>query len=300
MERIKESEAVEQQAGAGKRWSEHDLGPLGKLRAGADSPVEIYWMRAINNADAGFFQTQKEHRHSFFELHFVLSGRMEYRYGGESVSVPAEHLLLLPPDEAHCVADFSADFLKLSVAFAVAREEELYAALLGKSGQAIPLSEGIRAALRTCAAEAERDTAYSSVLIAGRVFEILYELADLNERRKRREGDERVDLRLAKAKQFIADNPHVFLGCEDVAGYCYISVKQLSRIFLRYENMTLLAYIHKEKLRAAEAMLKAGDHSVQEISEALGFSSVYYFSAFFTKHTGVTPARYRREISGEA
>ena len=89
-----------------------------------------------------------------------------------------------------------------------------------------------------------------------------------------------------------------FLCCEDVAGYCYLSVKQLNRIFLKYERITLLTYIHREKLRAAETMLKEGERSVQEISEILGFSSVYYFSAFFTKHIGLTPRQYRKEVCG--
>ena len=117
-------------------------------------------------------------------------------------------------------------------------------------------------------------------------------------KRRKSETEAQVDIRLLRAKQFIADNAHVFLGCEDVANYCYISTKQLSRIFLKYEDVTLLQYIHKEKIREAEGMLKVRENSMQEISEALGFSSVYYFHAFFTKYTGVTPGQYRREICG--
>jgi len=129
------------------------------------------------------------------------------------------------------------------------------------------------------------------------VVEILYMLSGIREKKRSFSEDNKTDIRLLKAKQFIADNMHSFLGCEDVAGYCYISVKQLNRIFLKYENTTLLAYIHAEKIRFAEAYLKEDRLSLKEISDRLGFSSVYYFSAFFTRHTGVAPGEYRKKIS---
>ena len=202
-------------------------------------------------------------------------------------------MLLLPPDRIHRVAYYSDDFLKLSAAFSVT-DELLSAALLEKSGEAIPVTEEISEMLREILAEAERDAVYSRVIISGRLLDLLSRVSGLSDKRCR---DRRViekDIRLERAKQFIADNMHVFLGCEDVASYCYISAKQLSRIFRRYEGVSLLQYIHREKLRAAEEMLKAGEKSIQEISDALGFSSVYYFHAFFVKNTGITPGQSRK------
>ena len=105
------------------------------------------------------------------------------------------------------------------------------------------------------------------------------------------------DIRLIKPKQFIEDNSHIFLGCEDIAAYCYISVKQLNRIFVKHEGVTLLKYLHNSKIALAERLLKEQGIAIQQISEKLGFSSVYYFSRFFFKHTGFTPASYRKSFS---
>ncbi|MBO5270161.1 MAG: AraC family transcriptional regulator [Clostridia bacterium] len=282
---------------SGKEYHGLDLGYADKLRtARIDAfPVEVYWMRAINRSDVSLHQTPKEHRHSFFELHFVLSGSMEYRCGNRNLCVSAEELLLIAPDSLHRVNGYSEDFLKFSVMFAVERSEELYSALCAKSGRAIAVSERMREALCTVVRAAERETAYADVIVAGRVFEILHEIADFSEK-KRGRAEEACDRRLQKAKRFIADNAHTFLGCEDVAAHCYVSAKQLNRIFLRDEGVSLLAYIHKEKIRAAQELLRTTDREVGEISEALGFSSVYYFNTFFTKHTGYTPGKYRREV----
>ena len=142
--------------------------------------------------------------------------------------------------------------------------------------------------------EAERDAVYSRIIISGRLLDLLSRVSGLSDKRRREGRVVGQDIRLERAKQFIRDNMHVFLGCEDVASYCYISEKQLSRLFKRYEGVSPLQYIHREKLAAAEDLLKAGELSIQEISDALGFSSVYYFHAFFVKNAGITPGQCRK------
>lgn len=276
-----------------------DFSSLAQMRISTGLPIDLYWMRAIDNSEVAVYQTQKEHRHSFFELHFVLSGEMRYRIKGETVAVKNGQLLLIPPAELHRVSDYSADFLKFSVAFSMPREEELYDALYKVSGQALALSDGMRESLDRCFDESRRDTVYSPLIIRSRFFEILYALSGFHEKKRTVRESGKADIRLIKAKQFIEDNAHTFLGCEDVAGYCYISVKQLNRIFMRYENMTLLAYIHREKIASAEKLLRDDRYSLQEISDLLGFSSVYYFHAFFSRHAGVAPGEYRKNIGSE-
>lgn len=284
-----------------KIFDGRDFGYMEKVRFTWRSetfPMTLYWMRAIDGSDVAVYQTPREHRHSFFELHFVLRGEMKYCCGGVEISVPAEHLILLPPEEPHRISRYSTDFLKFSVAFSVRSEEALCEALRLKSGRAIRLSESVRTALISSAEEAAKGTVYSPLLIRGRIFQILCEIADIREKRQGRAESVEEDIRLTKAKRFIADNRHTFLCCEDVAAYCYLSVKQLNRIFVRYETITLLSYIHQEKIRSAEELLKDRGLSVQEISDLLGFSSLSYFSAFFTKYVGMTPVQYRREFCG--
>ena len=98
---------------------------------------------------------------------------------------------------------------------------------------------------------------------------------------------------------FIADNPDRFFTCEEIASYCYLSVKQLNRLFLKYERTSLLSYIHNKKINDAKMLLQKGDLNSVDVSEKLGFSSVYYFNRFFSKHTGKTPGEYRKDNSTE-
>ena len=65
------------------------------------------------------------------------------------------------------------------------------------------------------------------------------------------------------------------------------------------QPQTLSAYINRLKLREAERLLATGDTSVTEIAEAVGFSTVSYFISLFRSHHGVTPHKYRSQLTGE-
>jgi len=104
------------------------------------------------------------------------------------------------------------------------------------------------------------------------------------------------DVRLSDAKQYIKDNLNFNITCNQVAQHCYISVKQLSRIFMKYEGVTLMKYITMAKTEAAEQLLSDSDFSLKEISEKLGFCNEYYFNTFFKKNAGLSPGDYRKAL----
>ena len=85
------------------------------------------------------------------------------------------------------------------------------------------------------------------------------------------------------------------MTCEEVANNCYISTKQLGRLFEKYENTSLLAFIHESKIADIKKMLIRTNHSQKLIGKKLGFSTSAYFSDFFKKHVGITPAQFREK-----
>jgi AraC-like DNA-binding protein len=241
-------------------------------------------------------QTQKAHKHHFFELHFLLKGKMLYKVNDALVEVKSGSYLLVSPEATHKIERFSEDFIKCSLAFSVRKDAPIFSALCIKNGQVSKISSAVADSLKMCISESQKETLYSSAIIKNRICEVIYNISDLTARKKRAVTDGAYDVRLIKAKQFIEDNSHIFLRCEDIAAYCYISTKQLNRIFLKHEGVTLLQYLHISKTTLAERLLKEPTLSIQQVSERLGFSSVYYFSNFFSKHTGFTPASYRKSF----
>ncbi|MBR3715108.1 MAG: helix-turn-helix transcriptional regulator [Clostridia bacterium] len=272
--------------------------PSGKISDAVD--FSLYWINVIDNTDVSFSQTVKKHHHNFFEIHFVLNGRMTYGIGGNSIELSSGDCLIFSPGQSHIINYYTNDLLKCSVSFALGEDEPMYEALVLKSGHLCHMEGYLYDSLAFICSKNKNESAYYDIIVKNRIFEIIHEIAGKTESKKTRGVknvlSDGVDLRLFKAKQFIDDNPHVFLGCEDLAAYCTISSKQLNRIFLKYEGMSLLEYIHKIKAREAEKLLLQEKYSIRDVSENLGFSSVYYFNRFFLKHNGITPGEYRKKV----
>ena len=102
------------------------------------------------------------------------------------------------------------------------------------------------------------------------------------------------DVRLECAKEFIKDNIKGNPSANDVSRYCYLSQKQLSRIFLKYEGVTLSKYILNERLKLIEKLITE-NKTMQQISVELNFNNECYFNTFFKKRMGITTAKYRKE-----
>jgi mannose-6-phosphate isomerase-like protein (cupin superfamily) len=86
----------------------------GKISEGVDA--ELYWINCMDGDDAVFSQTIRTHTHDFFEIHFVLSGRITYTVGDKRLAAENGTFLIIPDSAPHTVDSYSADMLKVSVA----------------------------------------------------------------------------------------------------------------------------------------------------------------------------------------
>lgn len=77
---------------------------------------------------------------------------------------------------------------------------------------------------------------------------------------------------------------------DDLASSLNISVSSLKRLFDKYAGMSVHKYFLTLKIKTATLMLKGG-MAVNEVSDALGFSSQGYFSATYKRETGNNPSQ---------
>lgn len=80
---------------------------------------------------------------------------------------------------------------------------------------------------------------------------------------------------------------------EEIAVYCHVSPRHLSRMFSQYMQTTVHHLIQNERLLWACSQLQHSAQSVVEISDQLSFSSPQYFSQWFKKLLHKTPSEYR-------
>ncbi len=76
----------------------------------------------------------------------------------------------------------------------------------------------------------------------------------------------------------------------------HLSRVTLYRLFQTNLHMSPMAYLQTYRLEQAKKMLSM-DSSVKSTSVSCGFADPLYFSKLFKEHTGISPSRYKTEIS---
>jgi AraC family transcriptional activator of pobA len=82
-------------------------------------------------------------------------------------------------------------------------------------------------------------------------------------------------------------------SASDFAKQLNIHVNHLNRALKEITDKTTSQIIAERTLKEAKILLKQSAWSVSEIAYALGFVEVAHFNAFFKKHTGFTPLKFR-------
>ncbi|MEK0314028.1 AraC family transcriptional regulator [Cohnella sp. 56] len=246
------------------------------------------------------------HRHSFYEICYVLEGEGEYE--DEEVTYRLEGGVLFASLPGHWHQIRSRTGLQLFfVAFELAAavtspEAEAYeSGLLGSPSPVVLCPEGVTALLWRAlyrqvlmhAADGEPLTAELCAMLLRsfpRTFGQPSGTLPVKANSSSRSRSHLVQL----AKRYIRDNLSGELGLAEVSAYLNISVRHLSRIFKEELGLSFVDYVTGERMHAAEGLLKTTLHSVKEIAGFTGYQSVHYFTRVFSDRYGTPPAEYRR------
>lgn len=89
------------------------------------------------------------------------------------------------------------------------------------------------------------------------------------------------------------------LSLSEIAQKTEISPQYASRVFRRYAECSVTAFVQHTRLSKSEELLRYTSLSVSQIAYAVGFSSPYYYCRLFRKHFGITPTDFRRAAKEE-
>lgn len=240
------------------------------------------------------------HRHAGFEIHMILEGEEHYEANGSEYQVQAGSYLVMPPQMLHRAVPTGLPARKCAITFSV-ESGEMPQWLMPISGHCIMdrMTRGVEDSIRFILDEADSGQMISNSLIGNRIWEILVSIARAAGYRETAQSAEPPadDPRIQMARQYIRDNIARPLSCGEIAGYCHLSERQLTRLFRQYSGVSPAQYICRERVEHIEKLLDRQDMTLREISESLQFSSEYYFNAFMKKNAGMTPGAYRRMVA---
>lgn len=234
--------------------------------------------------------TKKPHHHTGFEMHIITEGFQKYEVNGRSYTLESGCFLIIYPGISHTVITSAPHTQKYSITFDK-HIEETQACFCGT------ITERIAGNLDYIFNEALLKKEVSATLIENNIFEILvwtFRLLGMEENENTREQNENVVVSLAK--RYIDDNIEVALSVKEVSEYCYLSTKQLTRIFHRIEGVSPGEYIIKCRITKIKKLLADDSFSLKQISERMNFNNEYYFNAFFKKYSGMPPGEYRKML----
>lgn len=93
-------------------------------------------------------------------------------------------------------------------------------------------------------------------------------------------------------------NTNIFrtLSIDDLCHQFSMSRSSLQTLFHSHFAMAPKQYINELKLNRACLMIREGKYNISEISNALGFASIHYFSRKFKQYYHVSPSEYVKKI----
>lgn len=99
---------------------------------------------------------------------------------------------------------------------------------------------------------------------------------------------------IQKVIEYIDKNLSIQLSIKSISEHFGIPATTLSKHFNKEVGRNIGKYIDDMVFDRAKAMLASNEHSIQEISDMLGFCDRFYFSRRFKEKIVITPNKYRK------
>jgi AraC-like DNA-binding protein len=252
-----------------------------------------------------------KHRHTQFEIAYVLSGTGTYCVGSETYPIAEGDVFVFSSNEFHYITEVtSAPINLLTLQF-----EPCY--LFGSSFDSlssrcinlcfthsecfrnrIPAAEAgfLQSTLLQIKEELRTQAQESALLVKSYLNIFLVSLIRNHNFVGQSRSFKRKNVHaIRNAVDFI--NLHLAepISLSDVAAAVHVSPSHLSSLFKNFFQVSLWSYIITKRIERAILLLmdKDNQYTILEIALQCGFNNTTNFNRAFRKHTGLTPSEYR-------
>ncbi len=241
-----------------------------------------------------------EHKHAdFFELTVVTGGSATIFTNGVPYKVRSGDIFFSLPDELHDLVategeKFEYDFFAFAESSPYGDELSLLKAELSKPSSRVFHDERISYLLALAIAEFSGSGEHSSDMkycIMKQI--ILYTLRSLKNDRRISLSVSGADILCQNIMSYIDTHIYSITSLSEVADKFKYNYSYISNLFKRTTGNTLSEYYRGRRLDIARSLLAEGKRTVGEISEFLGYSTPFAFSAAFKKQFGISPKAHK-------
>ncbi|MDF2724472.1 MAG: hypothetical protein K0Q59_4147 [Paenibacillus sp.] len=245
-----------------------------------------------------------QHCHNYFQLFFFTSGQGIFQVKGKEYRVKENDLFLISPGTYHgvCAESSRQPLRSMEVKFH-AFDKDLTEYL-----QTIPTQSScdqltIKITLQNMIDEAVNQALHYKDVIASTMMVLLLQLVRMNHKKPTAPNDPSsiIENKESDISGQILDYIHLHytehLNLHDLADMFNINHAYLCQMFSEKYGVSPIQYINKLKLQRVKELLSNSDHTVTEISELVGFSSIHYMSRYFAIKENMSPLEFRRRAS---
>ncbi|TXK83799.1 AraC family transcriptional regulator [Paenibacillus sp. N3.4] len=244
------------------------------------------------------------HKHSFYEVCYVLSGEGAYIERGSVFPLKEGTIFYSRPGTFHQIRSGNGMYL-LYVAFELKqqcsdeRKRDFSLLLENESSVVYETTDQTtallwRALVQEADAAIKADDADVKRLACSLLNSIPYcfiSRLSLGTKSMQRESS---SLLMKQAKLFIEDNLDQHLTMHSLSANLHISERHLGRLFSSETGQTFSHFLQEKRVQKARELMDRTSLSIAEIAAQTGFKTVHYFTRVFTEKMGIPPGIYRR------
>ena len=250
------------------------------------------------------------HCHNYYQMIYCQKGSGVITIGDKIYQAVPGSLYLIPPLAEHSI--HPQDTFRLAeVKFRIYRED------LDDSLKQLPVemeidkSTTLRLSIKDVIREGLADLAYSYEATNAALYLFLVRLLrnqnidvphkpwrsfyfDTPKRRTVGIDGER-DAEFAMLLDYIEHNLSECITLDSLAQQAHFDKSYLIARFKESMGASPMRYVSHLRIERAKVLLATTDDSITQIAQAVGFSSIHYFSRFFKEKEGVAPIEYRQQ-----
>ena len=238
------------------------------------------------------------HCHASYELHVVLKGKCVIDVEDVSHELGVGTALLIEPGKYHRPDSLSEEMERFSLGFTVTDAElaERLRETVSGSKSFLPSAEFswcVKKLIEESATKIPlKDTAAEALvtLLSVALLRTLGVVKYVEKNTQRREELERTDI----IDRFFERNYTERSGCSTLAREMHMSTKQLNRVLKKHYGMGFQEKLIATRMEHASILLRTTSMRVQDVIEAIGYSSYEAFYKAFTAKFGTNPQKYRQ------
>lgn len=227
----------------------------------------------------------------YARVYYVCRGRGELRYGGKVVPLLSGNIYVIPAnlDYSYSCED-SLEKLYCHVNLQCYNRRELT-----EDMRDVAILSERKADVEAAVRHWRSGDVYSAMLLKELLYRTVCEAISHS-------GAKADEVRtysplIKQAVSYIEKHLRADLTATQVATALFVSDSRLQKTFRAEMGTPLGKYVTGRVLSVAEEQLRLSRRTIREISDSLGFCDRFYFSRTFSARYGMSPAKYRKNIS---